>query len=140
VADVATRQDPHPPAGRDPDAFHLLAALSLDLDGDGVADAFVQDSAVRAQRAYAVYIRRGTCGNFVGQLPLAESVALAPGRSHGLSNLRITSDECPRSHRMHYCEATLRFDGHAYAVDAERAIDRKRPPPEVDVGDLLDNP
>lgn len=127
VATVLNREAPGGPGARS-----LYQALPFaDLDGDGTPDTLVAGGGVRAQRIYHLFVRRNGCAYYVGTIPGAEEVTAAPAKSNGLRDVQTRSDECPRSHRMHYCSAVWSFDGTRYVARSEKALDRVKPPPEV---------
>ncbi len=114
-----------------------LDSNDIDLDGDGMPDFVVFEGAVRAQSTYSLYLRRGSCGYYVGRVSVVQTLSALPSRSHGLRDLRATSDECPLAGRMEYCEIIWRFDGRGYAVDSERRLTGEHCPPEVVCGDAF---
>jgi hypothetical protein len=113
------------PGDRYPNGFYSMAQVSLDLDEDRSTDMVVWGGASRQEVTYHLYVRRGECGYYVGTVPSSEPLRTESAKSHGLHDVRSASDECPKSHKMSYCEATWRFDGTKYQVRSEKEVPRQ---------------
>ncbi len=95
-----------------------------DYDGDGTPDRVIVGG---IGNGYGfVYIMRGSCGHFVGDLGSAvKQVANAPWH-HGLVDLRISESGACEGARGCTCvtgEHWYRFDGTAYQHDAAASRD-----------------
>lgn len=90
-----------------------------DLDGDGVADWFVNAGADAADYHVLVYLARGACGHFVGRLSAGASASPSGKISEGLLDL-----ESPSLCRRDCCDETTwtrwAFDGRAYRAKGTR--------------------
>ena len=99
---------------------------SQDFDGDGVKDLVgppvVLDQCNKYDCQRKVFIKRGACGHYVGDVSVGYSATLTiePGRSHGLANLK--SDGLGGT-------LAYAFDGAKYV---EKRIGEVPPPKQVD--------
>ena len=88
--------------------------LGFDLDGDGVKDAVLEiDLAVNIR--YALYVKRGKCGYFVGEVEARGALKQTRMKKNGLAVLQY-QDACRRMP----CDLTkvdVVFDGKAYPAN-----------------------
>lgn len=89
-----------------------LSDSKWDLDGDGTKDAVLDMGASDITSIYELYLRRGTCGYWIGALATNANVAPAKTKTNGLYDLegetRCRKDCCQRT-RVRYT-----FDGKRY--------------------------
>jgi len=104
----------------------------LDLDGDKQYDRAVLDSVLRQENSrqspHHLYVMRGECGHYVGDVVGMLGLETLAQKSHSLHDLRIYSDHCSvygtKSDPSRLCQATWRFDGTRYVRFGERAVNR----------------
>jgi hypothetical protein len=58
-----------------------------------------------------LYVSRGDCAYFVGNIAASENPRALPHQSHGLHDLHTADNECSRTG---YCETIWRFNGTRY--------------------------
>lgn len=89
-----------------------------DLDGDGTREFVVDGGAARWQRTYHLYLRRGSCGHYLGSIRSSETPRLLTKGASGLREVHTADDECPLLEDAGtsggYCETIWGFDGKAY--------------------------
>lgn len=95
------------------------AATTLDVDGDGAADPLFSAGAGVTTNTL-VYVTRGACAHFVGDVQQPPTAAPDGARHHGLVDLRVEdSINCEGARcGCEPGELWFRFDGTAYALDA----------------------
>ena len=96
-----------------------FAAPAPDLDGDGAADQLFSAGAGVTTNTL-VYVTRGGCAHFVGDVQQPPIAAPDGARHHGLVDLRV-EDSIACEGAQCGCEPGelwFRFDGAAYALDA----------------------
>lgn len=120
---VATQASPPAPgsAAAQASAVSVTTVRSVDIDGDGQADALVPEPAAgdcNHDMHYAVYVVRGACGHRAGLV--VGNAELKAGAAPGtLADLRTTvaagHQEDPRvPAQLRTVTRTYRFDGTAY--------------------------
>jgi hypothetical protein len=96
---------------------------SLDLDGDGTLDK-VYVAGASVIEGGAVYVMRGTCGHFVGDVH-GSAEKTGPDRHHGLADLSVPEVSSCEGARCG-CEPGVhwyRFDGDSYVLDEAASTD-----------------
>ena len=97
-----------------------------DLDGDGVGDwmIFIGASNITSRAAY--YLRRGTCGHFVGLIETSANVGPTSERSGGLLEMsgssRCQVDCCPNERQEFWT-----FNGSVYRLARTRPMPSCKP-------------
>lgn len=90
-----------------------LADLKWDLDGDGTKDAVLDMGASNITTTYELYLRRGTCGYWLGALATDANLAPTKTKTNGLYDLegetRCRKGCCPTRTKLRYT-----FDGRRY--------------------------
>lgn len=85
----------------------------FDLDGDGVPDAVVEEGARVFFMKYRIYVTRGGCGHFVGEIETAGALTKSKQDTHGLAKLEASwgCGDHPGAGPQH---ARWSFDGKKY--------------------------
>jgi hypothetical protein len=98
-----------------------LADLKWDLDGDGTKDAVLDMGAASITSTYELYLRRGTCGYWIGALATDANLSPTKDKTNGLFDLegevRCRHGCCDRV-RVRYA-----FDGKRYVL-AKHSIEK----------------
>lgn len=120
VLDVAARRNIHLP-----DMF--TADDTVDIDGDGTADLTVYVDAASIVSTRAFYVRRGSCGHFVGMISSTANLSFTDARARGLRQLsgrsRCQVTCCPGE-----VIETWAFDGVAFRkIKAEKLPPCEKP-------------
>jgi hypothetical protein len=94
----------------------------FDLDGDGVNDIVVAGGARRWEVEYWLYLKRGTCGHFLGRMVSSGYVTPLASRTRGLADVKTSTDDCRSLGGLGhgYCEIVWRFDGRRYVAGPEK--------------------
>jgi hypothetical protein len=95
-------------------AFDLFEAEAPDLDGDGLDDVLIADRGYCGSRGctpFWAYVRRGSCGHYVGAVD-GTGLASLDHRSRGWLDVRSIVREAGWEHWVIF---ELRFAGRAYA-------------------------
>lgn len=92
-----------------------LSDLKWDLDGDGTKDAVLDMGASSITTTYELYLRRGTCGYWLGALSTDANLAPTKTKTNGLSDLegevRCRTECCEHRH------VRYTFDGRRYVFE-----------------------
>lgn len=99
-----------------------VARDAADVDGDGAAERVVISpdgtAWMNVEPMYLLYVMRGACGHFVGDLLMANPEP-GPEKHHGLSDLKVVeSSSCEGAPcGCEYGTWWYRFDGNGYVKD-----------------------
>jgi hypothetical protein len=107
------------------DAYQDISEDS-DLDGDGTNDLVVAGSAARYDVDHWIYLKRGSCGHFVGRIASSNGIEPLKSRTKGLADIKVVTDVCKSLGGLGHgwCEVVWHFDGVKYAPGREKTSAR----------------